>query len=107
MRTADYQLYYNMATTCKCKWCTKFSPLCTKISELLNEEDKETFDELIGLYITAEEDSVYWKDKFYGTWPSDTVESIQRHIERLQVRIQELEQQHLDKEYANSLRGAQ
>ena len=77
---------------CTCKWCAITSPLSNKIRNLLtDEQDKINFDNLLDDLILAETDAVYWKDKYYGTWPSDTVEDIQHHIERLQARIKELQ----------------
>jgi hypothetical protein len=77
---------------CTCKWCTITSPLRVKIKNLLtDEQDKVNFDNLLSDLMIAETDVVYWKDKYYGTWPSDTVEVILRHIERLQARIKELQ----------------
>jgi hypothetical protein len=58
---------------------------------LTDEQDKVNFDNLLSDLMIAETDVVYWKDKYYGTWPSDTVEVILRHIERLQARIKELQ----------------
>lgn len=82
----------NMEAKCTCKWCQKFSPLCEKISFLLDDEsEKKLFDEMIGDLMNAETDAVYWKEKYYGTWPSDTVQDIQVHIKILENRIQELQ----------------
>lgn len=76
---------------CTCKWCSINSPLSDKIINLLtDEQDKINFNNLLSDLIVAETDVVYWKDKYYGTWPSDTVEDIQHHIEYLQARIKEL-----------------
>jgi len=77
---------------CTCKSCTITLPLRVKIKNLLtDEQDKVNFDNLLSDLMVAETDAVYWKDKYYGTWPSDTVEDIQHHIERLQARIKELQ----------------
>jgi len=78
---------------CSCEWCNIRSPLCEKISFLLqdNKEEQKAFDDIINDLMIAETDAVYWKDKYYGTWPSDTAEDIQNHIERLQARKQQLE----------------
>jgi len=78
---------------CSCEWCNIRSPLFKKIQFFLkdNEEEKTAFDNIINDLMIAETDAVYWKDKCYGTWPSDTAEDIQKHIERLQVRKQQLE----------------
>ena len=46
---------------------------------------------MINDLMVSETDAVYWKDKYYGTWPGDTMEDIQHHIERLQARIKELQ----------------
>lgn len=82
----------NIEAKCTCKWCQKFSPLCNKISSLLDDEsEKKLFDELIGNLMNAETDAAYWKEKYYGTWPSDGIEEIQHHIKRLTNRIKELE----------------
>lgn len=76
---------------CSCKWCTVTSPLCTKIQNLLTDPvDKNNFINMMNDLIMAETDVVYWKDKYYGTWPSDTVRDIEQHITILQNRIQEL-----------------
>lgn len=100
----------NTEAKCTCKWCQKFSPLCEKISFLLDDEDeKKLFDELIGNLMNAETDAVYWKEKYYGTWPSDGIEEIQRHIKRLTNRIKELEiieELENQSDYKNSLNDA-
>ena len=92
---------------CSCDWCQKFSPLCEKISSLLHEEENKIFNEIIGNLMNAETDAVYWKDKYYGTWPSDGIEEIQNHIKRLTNRINELkiiENLESQKDYKNSLK---
>jgi hypothetical protein len=78
---------------CSCEWCDVRSPLFKKIQIFLqdNEEEKTAFDNIINDLMIAETDAVYWKDKYFGTWPSDTAEDIQNHIERLQVRKHQLE----------------
>jgi hypothetical protein len=78
---------------CSCEWCDIRSPLFKKIQIFLqdNEEEKTAFADIINDLMVAETDAVYWKDKYYGTWPSDTTEDIQNHIERLQARKQQLE----------------
>jgi hypothetical protein len=77
---------------CTCKWCAIRSPLRDKIKNLLtDEQDKINFDNLLGDLIVAETDVIYWKDKYDGTWSGDTVEDIQHHIEKLQARIKELQ----------------
>jgi len=86
---------------CSCDCCQKFSPLCEKISSLLDENENKVFDELIGKLMNAETDAVFWKEKFYGTWPSDGIEEIRYHIKRLTERIEELES---EKDYKNSLK---
>ncbi len=89
------------ASKCTCEWCTVTSPLCKKIMSLLTDKkDKEGFDNIINNLMMAETDAVYWKEKFYGTWPSDTAEDISRHIKILENRIEELQS---DKDYKNSL----
>jgi len=94
---------------CSCDWCQKFSPLCEKISSLLdNEEERKIFHEMINNMMIAETDAVYWKDKYYGTWPSDGIEEIQNHIKRLTNRINELkiiEDLESQKDYKNSLKN--
>lgn len=95
---------------CSCKWCQKFSPLCEKISSLLdNEEERKIFHEMINNMMMAETDAAYWKDKYYGTWPSDGIEEIQNHIKRLTNRINELkiiEDLESQKDYKNSLKNS-
>lgn len=95
---------------CSCDWCQKFSPLCEKISSLLdNEEERKIFHEMINKMMAAETDAVYWKDKYYGTWPSDGIEEIQNHIKRLTNRINELEiieDLESQKDYKNSLKNS-
>lgn len=95
---------------CSCDWCQKFSPLCEKISSLLdNEEERKIFHEMINNMMIAETDAVYWKDKYYGTWPSDGIEEIQSHIKRLTNRINELkiiEDLESQKDYKNSLKNS-
>lgn len=95
---------------CSCDWCQKFSPLCEKISSLLdNEEERKIFHEMINNMMIAETDVVYWKDKYYGTWPSDGIEEIQNHIKRLTNRINELkiiEDLESQKDYKNSLKNS-
>lgn len=89
---------------CTCKWCTITSPLSDKIKNLLtDEQDKINFDNLLGDLIVAETDAVYWKDKYYGTWPSDGIKEIEHHINILRMRIDELRS---EKDYANSLQDA-
>ena len=95
---------------CSCKWCQKFSPLCEKISSLLDENENKVFDEIIGKLMNAETDAVFWKEKYYGTWPSDGIEEIQHHIKRLTNRINELkiiENLKSQKDYKNSLKDRQ
>lgn len=76
---------------CDCEWCVKTSPLINKICSLLTcDDDKNHFNKIINDLMHAETDAVYWKDKYYGTWPSDTPESIERHIKLLQKRIEKL-----------------
>jgi hypothetical protein len=70
------------------------------MSLLTDKKDKEGFDNIINNLMMAETDAVYWKEKFYGTWPSDTAEDISRHIKILENRIEELQS---DKDYKNSL----
>jgi hypothetical protein len=86
---------------CSCNWCGKITPLISKIKTLLNESENIVFNEMINSLMTAEIDAVYWKDKYYGTWPSDSIKNIQNHIERLKDRIEELESLN---DYKNSLR---
>jgi hypothetical protein len=75
-----------------CKWGMITSPLRNKIKNLLtDEQDKINFDNLLEDKEAAETDAVYWKEKYYGTWPSDTVQDIQVHIKILENRIQELQ----------------
>jgi hypothetical protein len=90
---------------CYCEWCSIRSSLCEKIRFFLrdNEEEKAAFDDMISDLMMSETDAIYWKEKFYGRWPSDSAEEIERHITILQKRIDELR---LDKEYANSLRDS-
>ncbi len=78
---------------CTCDWCSIRSPLCEKIRFLLqdNKEEQKAFDDMINDLMVSETDAVYWKDKYYGTWPGDTMEDIQHRIERLQARIKELQ----------------
>lgn len=76
---------------CNCEWCQHRNPLLSKINNFLNENEKKILDDMIGDLMTAETDAVYWKDKYYGTWPSDGIEDIQNHIIRLTNRIKELE----------------
>ena len=80
-------------TNCTCKWCAKYSPLCEKIAFLLqdNPEEKELFERILDDLALAETDAIFWKDKYYGTWPRDSAEDIQKHIEILQERKKELE----------------
>lgn len=81
----------NIEAKCTCKWCQKFSPLCEKISFLLDDEsEKKLFDELIGDLMNAETDAVYWKEKYYGRWPSDGIDEILLHIDGLQKRIEQI-----------------
>lgn len=81
----------NLHHRCTCEWCVKTSPLINKIKSLLTDDDEKSyFDKLMNDLIHAETDAVYWKDKFYGTWPSDSVQSIERHIQILQKRIEDL-----------------
>lgn len=95
---------------CLCEWCQKFSPLCQKILFLLDyEDDKKVFDEMISNLMMAETDAVYWKEKYYGTWPSDGIKEIQRHIDHLTNRIKELEiieELQSQNDYKNSLRNS-
>lgn len=88
---------------CSCNWCEKITPLISKIKTLLNESENIVFSEMIDSLMTAETDAVYWKDKYYGTWPSDSVKDIQNHIKRLNDRIEELESEN---DYKNSLRNS-
>lgn len=77
--------------TCECKWCSTRSALVYKINNLLTEDsEKIHFDEVIGDLMHAETDAIYWKQKYYGTWPSDSVQDIQVHISILEKRITEL-----------------
>lgn len=78
---------------CTCEWCMIRVPLCEKIRFLLqdNKEELKAFDDMINDLMVSETDAVYWKDKYYGTWPGDTAENIQHHIEKLQARKKELE----------------
>jgi hypothetical protein len=80
-----------MNTKCTCNWCQKFSPLCEKILFLLdNEDEKKLFDKMIGNMMHAETDAVYWKEKYYGRWPSDGIDEILHHIDGLQKRIEQI-----------------
>ena len=80
-----------MNTNCACDWCKKYHPLCEKILFLLQyEDDKKIFKEMIDNLMAAETDAVYWKDKFYGTWPTDSCESIEKRISILTDRIRQL-----------------
>jgi hypothetical protein len=80
-----------MNTKCTCNWCQKFSPLCEKILFLLdNEDEKKLFDEMISNLMNAETNAVYWKEKYYGTWPSDGIDEILHHIDGLQKRIEQI-----------------
>ena len=90
---------------CTCDWCSIRSPLCEKIRFLLqdNKEEQKAFDDMINDLMMSETDAVYWKDKFFGTWPSDGIKEIEHHINILQMRIDELRS---DKEYANILHDA-
>ena len=80
-----------MKTNCSCDWCSERSPLLSKINNFLNEKEKKILDNMIGDLMNAETDAVYWKDKYHGTWPSDTIQDIENHITRLKTRIKELE----------------
>lgn len=76
---------------CTCEWCVKTSPLINKINSLLTDEnEKNHFEKIINDLMHAETDAVYWKEKYYGTWPSDGVEEIQHHVDILQKRLEEL-----------------
>ena len=83
----------NTETNCTCKWCAKYSPLCEKIDFLLqdNKEEQRLFNNMMDDFMSAEFDAIFWKDKYYGTWPCDKSEDIQKHIEILQERKKELE----------------
>lgn len=100
----------NTEAKCTCEWCQKFSPLCEKISFFLdNEDERKNFHEMINNMMAAETDAVYWKEKYYGIWPSDGVEEIQHHIKRLTNRIKELEiieELENQSDYKNSLNDA-
>ena len=94
---------------CSCKWCRERSPLISKIKSFLNEEDKLILNDMITDLIMAETDVIYWKDKYHGTWPSDSVKDIQNHIERLNDRIKEIEiieNLESEKDYKNSLKDS-
>lgn len=74
------------------KWSLAYMPLCNKIENLLtNDREKANFNQLVSDLMNAETDAVYWRNKYYGTWPSDTVQDIQVHIKILENRIQELQ----------------
>lgn len=82
----------SVKATCTCDWCQKFSPICQKISLLLdNEEERKIFHEMVNNMMVAETDAVYWKEKYYGTWPSDDAADVQEHIKLLVNRAKELE----------------
>lgn len=55
-----------------------------------NEDEKKLFDKMISNMMHAETDAVFWKEKYYGTWPSDGIEEIQHHIDGLQKRIEQI-----------------
>lgn len=66
----------NIEAKCTCEWCQKFSPLYEKISFLLDDEsEKKLFDEMIGNLMNAETDAVYWKEKYYGRWRGDGLQT--------------------------------
>lgn len=90
---------------CDCEWCKIYSPLCEKILFLLqdNEQEIASFKRMIDNLMAAETDAVYWKEKFFGTWPSDGIKEIEHHINILRMRIEELRS---EKDYANSLQDA-
>ena len=82
----------NLHHKCTCEWCVKTSPLINKINSLLTDEnEKNHFEKIINDLMHAETDAVYWRNKYYGTWLSDTVQDIQVHIKILENRIQELQ----------------
>ena len=94
---------------CNCEWCQHRSPLLSKINNFLNENEKKILDDMIGDLMTAETDAVYWKDKYYGTWPSDTIQHIENHILRLKERIKEMriiEELESQNDYKNSLKNS-
>lgn len=37
----------------------------------LEKEDAEFLDKMLGHIMEAETEAVYWKEKYYGRWPSD------------------------------------
>lgn len=81
----------NLHHKCTCEWCVKTSPLFNKISSLLTDEnEKNHFEKIINDLMHAETDAVYWKEKYYGRWPSDGIDEILHHIDGLQKRIEEL-----------------
>lgn len=59
-------------------------------SNLLNKQQKKCIIDLYSELEHEHTDAVYWKEKYYGTWPSDTVEDVKNHIKILQKRIEEL-----------------
>jgi hypothetical protein len=73
---------------CTCKWCTKYSPLYQKIKFLLqdNREEVKLLNNMMDDFMSVEFDSIFWKDKYYGTGPCDESEDIQRHIEQEEFR---------------------
>lgn len=78
---------------CLCDLCTKLSPLVEKIRPLITEEENKTLDYYLSQMEMDSTDAVFWKEKFYGTWPGTTVEDIQHHIKKLEERIKQIQKE--------------
>lgn len=78
---------------CLCDWCTKFYPLLKKIQPLITEEENTILDRYLSKMEMDGVDAVFWKEKFYGTWPGTTVEDLQHHIKKLEERIKQLQKE--------------
>lgn len=55
--------------TCKCKWCTVWSPIIKRIDHALSPRLKKQFNDLLEHYIFMEEDYDYLQAKMDGSWP--------------------------------------
>ena len=58
------------------------------INLLTNHHEAVYFNEIVNDLMHAETDAIYWKQKYYGTWPSDGVQELDdlsgRRIQRRQ-----------------------
>lgn len=58
-----------MKAKCDCEWCVKWSPLLRRVSENLEGEDKQLFDQFLLMHASQSDDLCAANSKLEGSWP--------------------------------------